>query len=180
MEAQELERRYVRPEDRPLPWTYLGRGRGSLLLLSACGMSLFFVPWLTMVQPEETTFSGFELARAGAAWLWAGPVAWLVLFSLVLTRHTVVQMRGVRIISTLFASLTLVGIGLLVVLPASSSRVPVEFLWAWGLYASALVSAAGTLVAVRFGGRHDDLPAVPWTDFAGDSNVESSSGETLH
>jgi hypothetical protein len=178
LEAQSHE--YVPPEERRLPFGYRSRGRAALVLLSAAGLGAFFTPWVRTVIPDTVTYTGFDLARGNAGWLWAGAVGWFVLLPLVVTRRTVSQMRGVRIVSTLFAAMTLVDISLLFVLRASSGRVPVVFSWSWGLYVSAALSAAGALVAARFGGRLDDLPAMTWTDSAGERQVESSAGETLH
>jgi hypothetical protein len=48
------------------------------------------------------------------------------------------------------------------------------------MYASALISVVALAFAVRFGGRVDDVPAVPWKDPRGRRRVESSEGETLH
>jgi hypothetical protein len=171
---------YVAPEDRRLPFGYVRRGRGALLVLAIAGFATFFCPWLRTSQPDTSVYTGFDLARGNAGWLWAGAVAWFVLLPLVASRRTITQMRGVRIICTLFAAMTLVDILLLFALRASSGRVPVSFTWSWGLYVSLALSALGAIIATRFGGRLDDLPAVTWTDSAGDRQVESSAGETLH
>lgn len=176
----EAQHEYVPPEDRRLPFGYLKRGRGALLLLAIAGLAAFFAPWVRTLHPDTVAYTGFDLARGNAGWLWAGAVAWFVLLPLVATRRTVTQMRGVRIVCTLFAAMTLVDISLLFALRASSGRVPIVFSWSWGLYVSALLSGVGAVVAARFGGRLDDLAAVTWTDSAGDRQVESSAGETLH
>jgi hypothetical protein len=177
-EAQTHE--FVAPEDRRLPLAYAKRGRGALLLLGVAGLAAFFCPWVRMFHPDAVVYTGFDLARANAGWLWAGAVAWFVLLPLVASRRTITQMRGVRIVCTLFAAMTLVDIALLFALRATSGRVPVVFAWSWGLYVSAALSAIGAIVATRFGGRLDDLPAMAWTDSAGEPQVESSAGETLH
>jgi hypothetical protein len=58
--------------------------------------------------------------------------------------------------------------------------VPIEFAWGIGLYMSAAVAALGILAAARFGGRIDDLPALPWRDAKGVERRETGAGETLH
>jgi hypothetical protein len=100
---------------------------------------------------------------------------------LVWTRRTIAKMRGVRIVAVAFAALTLIEVGMMLSMPPQSSRLrPVELAWSFGIYASAVFSVIGVAVATRFGGRLDDLPAVPWHDGHGRRQRESSEGETLH
>jgi hypothetical protein len=171
---------WVPPEERLLPWWYVGRGRGVLLLVALLGIAFFFAPWVEMTKPELASIRGFDLARARAGWLWGGAVAWFVLLPLVVTRRTVVGMRGVRIIAALFAAVTLGEVAVLMALPpGGSDRVPVVFTWGWGLYASAAVSLLGTFCAARFGGGLAGMKA-PWSDEARNASAETSDGETLH
>ena len=129
------------------------RGRGALVGLSVAGIAAFFLPWIALSLPETAELSGYFLARHFAGWLWGGAVGWFILIPLTLTRRTIAQMRGVRIVTTLFAGLTLAEILLLVSLPATRhSRVPVQFEWQWGLWVSAAISALGAAIATRFGG----------------------------
>ena len=158
------------PEERDLPKTYFGRGRGALLALSLLGLFFFFMPWVVMIQPETASISGFQLARGRAGWLWGGAVAWFIMLPLVWTRRTVARMRGVRIICSLFAAMTLVEVAMLMSLPPGKRPYPVEFHWGFGLYGSGLTSLVAIAFAARFGGSLDDLPAVG----------DSSQGETLH
>jgi hypothetical protein len=144
------------PEHRPLPVWFLGRGRGALTGLAVLGLAAFFVPWVHLEKPADLWLSGFDLARQRAGWFWGGAVGWFVLLPVVVTRRTVAEMRGVRIVAATFPALTLIeAIVLVLNRPTGSRFVPVEFSWAWGLYASAVVSALGVLFGLRFGGAVD-------------------------
>ena len=63
------------PENLPLPPTYMGRGRGLLLALSALGLFAFFLPWVELTAPESVVYSAFDLARGRAGFLWGGVAA---------------------------------------------------------------------------------------------------------
>ena len=166
------------PELRRLPVWYAGRGRGPLLALAVLGIVLFFCPWVEMAKPEDTVLSGFDLARGRAGWLWGGAVAWFVMIPLVFSRRRIADMRGVRIICVAFAAMTLVEVGMLIALPPRPHpRLPLEFFFGWGLYGSGLVSLLAIFFGARFGGRLDDIPALPWESERAD---ESSAGQTLH
>jgi hypothetical protein len=173
------------PEDQLLPSAYLGRGRGALLALSALGLMSFFLPWVELTLPETVTYSAFDLARGRAGWLWGGATAWLVMIPLVLTRRTIARMRGVRIVTVMFASMTLIEAFMLWFLPPRRGMAPLELHFRYGLFLSGAISLVGMLVAARFGGSLDNLPKflldtrqpVPGTQPAVD---ESSVGRTLH
>jgi hypothetical protein len=170
----------VLPESQTLPWTFAGRGRGLLLLISVLGLCAFFLPWVEIRMPESAIRSGFDLARGRAGWLWGGAAGWLVLVPLVGTRRTVTGMRGVRAICVALAALTLVETSMLFLLPPHSRQhVPVEIAWRWGLYTSALLSLLGAFAAMRFGGSLRDLPSVVRDAKSSDPD-ETSHGETLH
>lgn len=170
------------PEDRRLPLSYAGRGRGALFVLALLGLGAFFLPWVELHRPNELVYRGFDLARGRAGWLWGGAVAWFVMLPLVVTRRTVRAMRGARVVCALFAAMTLGEIVMLVALPPSSGSryLTYDYTWGWGLYSSAVVSMVGLIVAVRFGGRVDDLPALPWEDPHGRVRRDTSAGEVLH
>ena len=161
----------VLPEDERLAWNDFGRGRGALLCLALLGLLSFFAPWVSLVMPEDVVRSGYDLARGRAGWLWGGATGWLVLFPLVWSRRTIRSMLGARPISAMLAAITLFEVCMLVALPPRGGRLPVELHWAWGLYASALVSLFGTVVAVRFGGK---LPPL-----AGPSGTTESAGKRI-
>lgn len=171
----------IPPEHRLLPWSYFGRGRGALLALAALGLVSFFLPWVEVRMPESVTVSGFDLARGRAGWLWGGAVGWFMLIPLVWTRRTIARMRGVRIISALFAALTLVEVATMLLLPPQSAHLRrVEIAWQFGIYLSGAVSLIGVGVAARFGGSLADLPALPWIDDRGRRHADHHDGETLH
>jgi hypothetical protein len=174
IEAGEVEL----PEDRVLPWTYFGRGRGALLVLAVLGMISFFLPWVELRMPEMEVRSGFDLARGRAGWLWGGFVGWVVLIPLAWTRRTISKMRGVRMIAMMFAAMTLIEVIMLHAIPARSDpRLPVDLSWRFGLYVSGTLSLIGVVIAFFFGGSLDALPKVV-TELT--TKHESSAGHTLH
>ena len=149
------------PLDQMLPWGYLGRSRGALVILGLLGIAAFFTPWVEMTMPELQTLSGYDLARGRLPHLWGGLAAWFTLVPLVLTRRTLNKMRGVRVICVLFAAMTLSEIVMLTLLPPSSGRVPVAFEWSWGMYVSAALSLVAMVFGARLGGSATDLRDVP-------------------
>ncbi len=160
----------VMPEDEALPWSYWRRGRGALLVLAVLGLALFFVPWVRIELPEVALRSGFELARGRAGWLWGGATGWLVLVPLVWSRRTIYKLRGIRPIAVAFSAMTLGEVALMVAMPPRARYVPVEIHWAFGLYASAVVSLLATGFAAVLGGALPPLPA--------HANHEPEGGET--
>ncbi len=179
--ADELEAgEIVLPEQRRLPWNYFGRSRGALLLIALLGLGLFFAPWVELRMPEFSVRSGYDLARGRAGWLWGGAAGWLVMLPLIWTRRTIQRLRGVRLVTALFAAMTLIEAGMLLSTPPHSSHgVPLEIVWRWGIYASLLTSVAGVAAALRLGGTLQDLPRIV-TDIASADPAQTSSGETLH
>jgi hypothetical protein len=169
------------PQHRMLPLRYLGRGRGALLLLSLLGLACFFAPWVVMTKPETSVMSGFDLARGRVGWLWGGAVGWFVMLPLVLSRRTIHRMRGVRVITALFASLTLAEVSMLVLqAPVPGRHTVLEFSWGWGLWASGIVSLLGVFFGARLGGRLDDIEALPWAGPDRPLRAEASHGHDLH
>ncbi|MBI4702038.1 MAG: hypothetical protein HY744_12945 [Deltaproteobacteria bacterium] len=148
----------VPPELELLPWTFVGRGRGLLLLIAAAGIAVFFAPWLHETAPELRTLSGFAFARR-LYWLWAAGVGWAVMLALVASRRTVYHMRGARVAVGLLAAVVLATAVLRALLvPESTVLRPVRIEWGWGLYAAGLLAAAALLAAPRFGGSLIDMP----------------------
>ncbi len=170
----------VLPEQRVLPWNFFGRNRGALLLIAVLGLGLFFAPWVELRMPEESVRSGFDLARGRAGWLWGGAAGWLVMLPLVWTRRTIQRLRGVRLVTILFAAMTLIEAGMLLSTPPKTQHhVPLEIVWRWGIYASLATSVLGIVTAARLGGTLRDLPRVV-PDISSVDPTETSSGETLH
>ena len=173
------------PEDQLLPTTYMGRGRGALIALSLAGLGAFFLPWVELTMPEAAVYSAFDLARGRAGWLWGGATAWLVMIPLVLTRRTIARMRGVRVVTILFAAMTFTEVLMLWLLPPRRGATPLELHFRYGLFLSGAISLAGVVVAARFGGNLDNLPKflldTRATGAVADTNAsETSDGQTLH
>jgi hypothetical protein len=173
------------PEDQLLPTTYMGRGRGALIALSLAGLGAFFLPWVELTMPEAAVYSAYDLARGRAGWLWGGATAWLVMIPLVLTRRTIARMRGVRVVTVLFAAMTFTEALMLWLLPPRRGVAPLELHFRYGLFLSAAISLLGVAVAARFGGSLDNLPKflldtrAPGAP-ADASAHETSDGQTLH
>jgi len=173
------------PEHQQLPTTYLGRGRGALVALSVLGLICFFLPWVELKAPEFAVYSAFDLARGRAGWLWGGVTAWLVMIPLVLTRRTIARMRGVRVVTVLFAAMTLTEVAMLALLPPRRGMTPLNFEFRYGLFLSGAVSLIAMIFAARFGGSLDNLPKVlldtrAHSDDSQNESDETSSGRTLH
>ena len=170
----------VLPEQRLLPWNYFGSNRGALLVIAFVGLLLFFAPWVELRMPEESVRSGFDLARGRAGWLWGGAAGWLVMLPLVWTRRTIQRLRGIRLVTALFAAMTLIEAGMLLSIPPQTTHhVPLEIVWRWGIYASLVNALVGIVTAVRLGGDLQHLPRIV-TDISNPDPRETSSGETLH
>lgn len=173
------------PEDRLLPPTYMGRGRGALIALSIAGLFAFFLPWVELTKPESAVYSAFDLARGRAGWLWGGATAWLVMIPLVLTRRTIARMRGVRLVTIMFAAMTFTEVLMLWLIPPRRGMTPLDLHFRYGLFLSGTISLVAVAVAARFGGSLDNLPKF-LLDTREDPHVggvgtsETSAGRTLH
>jgi hypothetical protein len=141
-------------EDEPLGFGALGRGRGALVGVALASLIVFWLaPWVSVSAPYSEVRSGYSLARGPLGFLWGGATAWLVSIALALSRRSIRQMRGVRVILMLFAAMTASEVGVLLLLSPSRVRdLPVAYEWRWGLYAALALSAAGVALAARFGG----------------------------
>lgn len=171
-EAQLLEEHVepLPPEDEPLPLTYLGRGRGMLLMVALCGMAVFFAPWYHETTPDILSWSGFEFARR-LPWIWAGGVAWFVMVPLVASRRTIRQMRGARVaVGFLAAMVGTTVLARLTVPVADYKLVVLRYSWGWGMYVAGFLSVLALVLAWRFGGTLADMP----------TKKQRRGDETLH
>lgn len=158
------------PEWEPLPATYLGRSRGALAILAVLGLVVFFVPWVHLTLPDIVSYSGFALARR-LGWAWGAGVAWFVLVPTVLSRRSIMQMRGARVAVSFLAAVPGVTAALLLARPPHGAHgVPVRFTWEIGVYATLVLSAVAVAFALFFGGRVDDIQVRRGT----------SAGQTVH
>lgn len=145
-------------EQTPLEWRRLAfwdfrRGRGLLPLLALLGLISYALPWFSQSLPETRVLSGYQLARHHVGWLWGGAVGWFVLIPLVLSRRSIAEMRGVRMIAAVFASLTATEVLVFVNVTSSRhSQIVVQFAWEWGIWISCFVSALGACIAATLGG----------------------------
>jgi hypothetical protein len=142
------------PADEPRAWLDLRDGRGLSLALSACGLLAFaLAPWVDVTSPHAEWRSGYSLARGPLAWLWGGAIGWLTCIGIVASRRSRRQLWGVRAITALMSSLSFAEALMLVLLTPDEPRlVPFRYEWAWGLYVSLALSAAGVAAALRLGG----------------------------
>lgn len=178
-EAQAAEWEKTPPEDRTLPWTYAGRGRGALALISLLGLASVFGPWIELTKPSLLTLTGFSLMQTRGFWFGGAFVCWIVMFPLVLSRRTINSMRGVRAVLCLFAATPPCQALLLYLNAPTSTLVPVAYTWGFGFYANALFGLVALPFALRFGGSLENLAA----DFGKsppDRDLETSAGQTLH
>jgi hypothetical protein len=145
------------PEHRLLPVTYAGRGRALLASLAIVGLAVFFLPWIRLTMPDIVSYSGFALGRR-LGWTWGAAVAWFVLVPTVLTRRSIMQMRGARVAATFLAAVPGVTSAVLLLRPPHGAHgVVVRFTFGTGLYASLGLSLAAVVAGMLFGGRVDDI-----------------------
>jgi hypothetical protein len=172
----------IAPEDRLVPWWYFRRSRGALIVVALAGLGAFLAPWVELYKPDEIVYSGLSLARARGGWFFGAAAGWFVMIPLVVTRRTVYKMRGVRIITAMFAALSVVETVQLLASPPHGNRyLPVDFEWGWGLYASLVLGVLGVALAARFGGRIDDIDVTELApDPAPHLSPDASHERTLH
>jgi hypothetical protein len=159
------------PHLETLPMTYLGRGRGLLVLLSIVGIVAFFGPWVHKSSPSTEILTAANLAKKNG-WIWGALVSWFVILPMVLSRRSIDQMRGARVAAAFFSAVPAMTAAILWFLPPRAGRVPLRFEWGWGLYLMGAVGLVATAVSVRFGGRVDDIRV--------SRGGLKGKGETLH
>lgn len=145
------------PELERLPWRDMGRGKGATLALALVGVVLFFLPWVRLTLPYVDAKSGFTLAHERLGWLWATFAAWVVLVPTVLSRRTILQLRGARVAAAFLGAIPAVAVVVLLARPPRGGIVPVRYSWDWPLWATLVVSLLAVVVAVRLGGPVDDI-----------------------
>jgi hypothetical protein len=158
------------PELEQLPFLYLGRGRAALVVLAVAGVVLFFLPWVRLTLPYIDAKSGFDLAHQRIGWLWASFVGWTVLIPTVLSRRNIAKLRGARVAAAFLSAIPAVAVGILLSKPPRGGLIPVRYTWDWPIYAMLVVSLVAVAVAVRLGGRVDDIKVARGT----------SKGQAVH
>jgi hypothetical protein len=150
------------PETDPLPLTYLGRGKGVLAALGLVGVCLFFFPWIRVTFPDTALKSGAMLSER-LIWTWGVIAAWMVLVPTVLSRRSIVQMRGARVAAATLSAMPGIAIANLMLNPPHGPvvrgiAIPYHFTYGWAAYATLAISAIATYIALfRLGGRLDDI-----------------------
>ena len=125
--------------------------------MALLGLMAFLSPWVNLTMPDVVTYSGLDIARR-LGWAWAAGVAWFVLLPIVLSRRSIMQMRGARVAASFLAAIPGVTAALLLGRPPHGTHgVPLHFTFAWGLYATLALSLACVAVGLFFGGRTDDI-----------------------
>jgi hypothetical protein len=158
------------PEWDLLPFTYIRRGRGPLALLALLGLAAFFLPWIKETMPDIVSFSGFTLARK-LGWAWGAGVGWFVLLPVVLTRRTIMHMRGARVAVCFLAAVPGVTAAMLLAhTPHPRYGIPLRFSFETGLFATMALSLFAVAIGLFFGGRVDDIAVRRGT----------SAGQTVH
>ena len=142
------------PEWETLPMTFWRRGRGALVLAAVLGIACFFVPWIHVQVPYTEAFSGVEMARK-LPWVWGTLVSWIMLAATALSRRSVVKMRGARVVAAVFCAIPVITAAVLWLLPPTSSRVPLRFVYGVGLQLTAVLGVLALPFAVRLGGPLD-------------------------
>ena len=160
------------PEMERLPAHYLGRGKGILVALALIGLVMFFLPWVHITFPDIDSRSAFRMAHGRAGWLFGALCGWLVLVPTVLSRRSILKMRGARVAAAFLAAIPGVCVvDLLSFPPKYDGYIPIKFEWLYPLYVTLALSLAGIVVAIFFlGGRMDVIKV----------NRGTSAGQQVH
>lgn len=160
------------PDEETLPWTYVGRGRGPLVLVALAGVAAFFLPWVKETAPERIVMTGPQIA-SHLGWMWAPLVAWLVMLPLVLSRRSIFRMRGARVAVGFLAGMSLMTVVVRMAFkPAYNPLDPLIIDWAIGMYVNGALSVVAIGLAFVFGGRIDHLTT--------SKSHHRTGAETLH
>jgi hypothetical protein len=140
-----------------LPATFTGRGRGLLAALGVAGLAAFFLPWIDLTKPDVFALSGFALAQR-LGWAWGAGVAWFILVPTVLSRRTIMHLRGARVAAGFLAAVPGTTAALLLARPPHGAHgVPVHYTFGLALYATLGLSLVAMGIAATLGGRVDDI-----------------------
>lgn len=145
------------PEVEALPLTYLKRSKGPLAALGLAGLVLFFLPWVHLTMPYIDNKSAFDLAHERIGWLWAVCAAWVVLVPTVLSRRSIVQMRGARVAAAFLSAIPAVAVAVLLAKPPRGGIVHVRYTWGWPMWATLAVSLLAIAFSFRLGGSLQDI-----------------------
>jgi hypothetical protein len=150
------------PETEVLPLTYLGRGKGILAALGLAGIVLFFAPWIRVTFPDAAVKTCADLSQR-LIWSWAVVAAWMVLVPTVISRRSIVKMRGARVAAACLSAMPGVAAVNVLLHPMSGPvvrglAITYHYTHGWGLYGTLAVSAIATYMSLfRLGGRMDDI-----------------------
>lgn len=158
------------PEAELLPLTYLGRGKGPLAVLALVGLACFFLPWVQLTMPYIASKSAFLLARERIGWLWGCCAAWVVLVPTVLSRRSILQMRGARVAAAFLSAVPGVAIAVLLARPPRGAIIPVRYTWDWPMWVTLAVSVLAVAFSLRLGGSTSDIAV----------RRGSSKGQAIH
>lgn len=147
-------------DEKRLPFTFLGLGRGPLIVISLLGLVAFFLPWVHTFTPDKRVFTGADIAqRTGLTW--AAFAAWFTMVPLVLSRRTVRSMQGARLIVAMLGAIPALVASVLLFNPPKSAEargltIALRFEWDGAIYATvALGVLAAALGVLKFGGSSD-------------------------
>jgi hypothetical protein len=158
------------PEIEELPLRYLGRSKGVLAVLGLAGLAFFFLPWVRLTMPYIDSKSAFDLAHERIGWLWGICAAWVVLVPTVLSRRSILKMRGARVAAAFLSAIPTVAITVLLAKPPRGSIIPVRYTWDWPMWATLAVSLLAVAFSLRLGGSVSDITV----------KRGSSKGQALH
>lgn len=154
------------PDETPLPFFYLGRFRGALILVSLVGLAFFFLPWVHAITPRQATFTGYDISRRTGV-TWSVAVAWFTLLPLVISRRNIIKMRGARLAAAVLSSMPAIAATALLAFPPGAIEVREgititnRFEWGAGIYLTIICSVIAIIFSVLFGGKPTPPSAPP-------------------
>src|SRR5262249_46946861 len=110
------------PETEIRPLKDLRRGKGIIAALGLAGIVFFFLPWIHVTIPDVSSKSGADLSHR-LIWSWGVIAAWMVLVPTVLSRRTIVKMRGARPAAAALSAMPGIGVANILLHPLQGSVV---------------------------------------------------------